>query len=72
MTENDMILKSDIVAQKKIWVEANETGKRQLAKLEQEVATVRSQLVALEGAIQACNVFLSKQDIQAPIDINTE
>lgn len=49
-----------ILEQRQAWESQLEELKERAAALSQELANVQQQAITLSGAIEACNVFLSK------------
>lgn len=57
----EQIMDSQIILdQRQVWETQLEEMKARAAELSQELATIQQQAVTLSGAIEACNVFLSK------------
>lgn len=75
ITANSITIKQ-ILIQKQIWSEALEQHQIQINQLETQINSTRMQILALTGAIQACDAFIntasSLVETDVPVSINTE
>lgn len=60
--------REQLEAQKAEWTSAAQSAKQRLEELVQEANKVQQQLIALDGAIQGCDVMLKKLDAPESAD----
>lgn len=57
---------NDVEDQKKVWMTGLTEVRQKIASLNEELAQLQRQALALEGAVQACDVFSQKIQSSSP------
>lgn len=58
--------KEQLDAQKEEWISAVQSVKQRLDELAQESGKLQAQLIALQGAVEGCDVLLKKLETDTP------
>lgn len=58
--------KEQLESQKAEWTAAADSTRQRLEELSREGAKLQQQLIALDGAIQGCDVLLQKLEVVVP------
>lgn len=64
----DMLDRETIEAQRQEWLDTAEQLRERLLAMNEEVNKIQQQLMALEGANQACQVFLARLGVTDDVE----